>query len=272
MALGMTGSVAVWAEDQMYPAEPNPSNALYRRWLVVALDKPTVEEAQRLIQKLGDSVEVYKIGLELAVNGGLKLASDLQAQNKRVFLDLKMLDIGNTIQKAVANVARNQFDFLTVHAIDRKTLDAAVKGREADTRVKADRLKLLGVTVQTNLREVDLVEQGITERGLDLAVRRAKMAFEAGFDGVIASGHEAKAIRGETNREFIIKIPGIRLPGSPLDDQARTMTPEEAIIAAGPGKTYLVVGRPIANSANPARTADEIVQEIGRAQSLLAGG
>lgn len=267
MAFGMTGSAAAWSEDQMHSAECDRSTAQHRRWLVVALDKPTTEEALRLVFQLGDSVEVYKIGLELAMNGGLELASTLRDMKKLVFLDMKMLDIGNTIQKAVANVARKEYDFLTVHAHDRKTLDAAVKGRDADTRASADRLKLLGVTVQTNYGKTDLEEQGLREDTLTLAVRRAKMAFEAGFDGVIASGHEAKAIRAETSSDFIIKIPGIRLATNSLDDQARAMSPGDAIRAAAPGKTYLVVGRPIANSLDPAQTADDIVREISRAQA-----
>jgi len=214
----------------------------YNDKLVVALDFDNRPQAEDLVLKLGDEVKFYKIGLELIFNEGLDLAERLRDQGKWIFLDMKFLDIGNTVEKAVRSVSRRGFDFLTVHGHDRKTLDAAVAGRE-------NNLKLLAVTVLTNYEKADLVEQGIeTETPGELAVRRAKMAEEAKFDGVIASGFEARAIRDATSRRFVIKTPGIRLPSGDVGDQVRVMTPQRAIQQ---GADYLVVGRPITQATDP---------------------
>ena len=156
----------------------------------VSLILETVDAARRLVEALGDTASHYKIGLELVFGGGLDFALGLKAAGKSVFLDMKLLDIGNTVEKATANVARIGVDYLTVHGHDRKTLDAAVRGRGNS------KLKLLAVTVLTSLDEADLREQGIA--GLspaDLVVHRAKLAKSAGFDGVIASGQEAAMVR-----------------------------------------------------------------------------
>lgn len=258
MTLDMIGLPTTQAEDEMCSIEPNRGELSPRDRLVVALDKPTRADAQKLVDAIGDKAGVYKIGLELAVNGGLDFARALQDSGHEVFLDLKMLDIPNTIKKSVANVARSGCHFLTVHALDRKTLDAAVDGRDS----VGSKLKLLGVTVLTSLDADDLREQGISyESALELGVRRAVMACEAGFAGVIASGHEAQAIRDATNPDFIIKVPGIRLEHS-ADDQKRAMTPSRAIRN---GATYLVVGRPIADAENPAEATEQFTREIDRA-------
>ena len=170
--------------------------------LIVALDVPTYGEAASIVQELRGAVNFYKIGLELVFDGGLRLTRELLDTGNQVFLDMKLLDIGNTVEKAVKNIARLGVDYLTVHALDRKTLDAAMAGRGSS------KLKLLGVTVLTNLTEFDLAEQGINESPSNLAARRAKLAFDAGLDGVIASGFEARAIREITDENFIIKTPG----------------------------------------------------------------
>lgn len=226
--------------------------------LVVALDTPTVSEARNLCDKLRDSAGVFKVGLELVMSkGGLAFARDLIDEDHQVFLDMKLLDIGNTVERAVANVASSGFQFLTVHATNRKTLRAAVAGRNSQ---KKQDLKLLAVTVLTSFDENDLREEGVFGRTpLELAVHRAKMAEEEGFDGVIASGHEAKAIGQITNRNFIIKVPGIRPAGSEIGDQTRTMTPAQAIES---GATYIVVGRPIYKAHDPAAVARQIVREM----------
>jgi orotidine-5'-phosphate decarboxylase len=235
--------------------------------LVVALDRPTVAEASRLVDILGSRVKIYKIGMELVFSSeGLAFAEKLQKDcNKRVFLDMKLLDIPNTVEKAVANVARMGFEFLTVHAHDSKTMLAAVRGRNhADLRPEKDRLKLLGVSVLTSCDQEDLFEQGLNEDALTLAVRRAKMACLAGFDGVIASGHEAKHIRFATKElksDFIIKVPGIRPHGSAVGDQSRVMTPSEALRN---GATYLVIGRPITEADKPELATERILEEISR--------
>lgn len=228
--------------------------------LVVALDKQTVPEARALVSKLGTHVRVYKVGLELLFGDGLEFARQLKEEGKLVFLDMKILDIPNTVEKAVANIARMGFDFLTVHAVDKKTVAAAVRGRDrGDDRSKADRLKLLGVTVLTSSVREDLGQQGTNLSAQELAVRRACFSCEGGFDGVIASGHEVRDIRLATNKNFIIKVPGIRPRGFSSSDQRRVMTPIEALTA---GADYLVVGRPIIDASDPVIAAREIIEEI----------
>lgn len=228
-----------------------------RSQLFVALDVPDVNRARQLVEALGDSVAAYKVGLELLFGGGLEFAQGLKAAGRNVFLDMKLLDIANTVEKAAANIAALGLDYLTVHATDRKTLDAAVKGRGTS------KLKLLGVTVLTNLTEADLKEQGIAGAApADLVVHRARLARDAGFDGVIAAGQEAKLVRSAVPSDFLIVTPGIRLPGGDVGDQARVMTPEAAI---GAGATHLVVGRPITAASDPRSVAEEIVRRIGAA-------
>lgn len=224
--------------------------------LIVALDMPTLEGAQRLIATLGDSVAFYKVGLELVFAGGLELARQLKADGKRVFLDMKLLDIGNTVERAVANASEFGVDFLTVHGHDLKTLRAAVAGR--DNR----NLKLLAVTVLTNLTPDDLAQQGTTLSPSDLVLRRARLAHEAGFDGVIASGQEAQRIREATGPDFLIVTPGIRLTGSASDDQERITTPDNAIAA---GADYIVVGRPITQADAPKVAAETFIHHIHEA-------
>jgi len=224
--------------------------------LIVALDMPTVEEARRLVARLGDTVSFYKVGLELLFAGGLDLARDLRRQGKRVFLDMKLLDIGNTVERAVANATDLDITFLTVHGHDLKTLKAAVSGRGES------RVKLLAVTVLTNLSADDLAEQGSMLAPADLVLRRAELAHAAGFDGVIASGQEAARIRAAMGPRFLIVTPGIRLTGSATDDQERVMTPEHAILA---GANHIVIGRPITQADDPKLVAETFVHHIHQA-------
>jgi orotidine-5'-phosphate decarboxylase len=223
------------------------------RRLVVALDVPSVEEARALIAKLGDSVGVYKIGLELLFSGGFALAQELASHGHAVFVDAKLLDIEATVERATAAIARMGVAFLTVHALDKKTLEAAMRGRSESP------LKLLGVTVLTNLAASDLVAQGIDHPMQELVLHRANLAREAGFDGVIASGHEAAAIRKASGPDFLIVTPGVRPQGAPAQDQARAVTPAMAIKA---GADYLVVGRPITRAPDPRAAAEAITTEI----------
>jgi len=232
-----------------------------RARLFVALDVADVATARKIVDTLGDSVTAYKLGLEIVFGGGLALAQDLKRAGRSIFLDMKLLDIANTVEKATANVAAMGLDFLTVHATDRKTMDAAVKGRGNS------RLKLLGVTVLTSLTDADLKEQGIAGMSAaELVVHRASLARQSGFDGIVASGQEASAVRASAPPDFLIVTPGIRLPGAEAGDQARVATPENAIAA---GATHLVVGRPITASTDPRATAHEIVRRI--ASALPAG-
>jgi orotidine-5'-phosphate decarboxylase len=226
--------------------------------LIVALDMPTVEEARRLVIQLGDSVTFYKVGLELLFAGGLDLARELKAQQKNVFLDMKLLDIGNTVERAVANVTELGVDLLTVHGHDLKTMRAAVKGRGSA------KLKLLAVTVLTNLSEEDLKQQGFSLTPADMVVRRAVLAREAGFDGVIASGQEAARVREAVGPGFLIVTPGIRLSGGATDDQQRITTPDNAVKA---GADCIVVGRPITQADDPKLVAETFVNHIREAQS-----
>ena len=227
--------------------------------LIVALDVPTPSDAYGLIAKLGDSAGVFKIGLELLFAGGAQMAREMAREGKRVFVDAKLLDTPNTVERATANIADMGAAFLTVHGHDSKTLHAAVSGRAKSS------LKLLAVTVLTSLDDSDLAEQGASEDASRLVLRRARLAKDAGFDGVIASGHEAHAIREACGTDFLIVTPGIRLAGSAADDQVRIMTPSHAIAA---GADYLVVGRPITRADDPAGAARAIAKEIDAA---LAG-
>ena len=231
---------------------------LAKQRLIVALDFAKADDALNLVERLGDSVAFYKIGLELLFGGGLDLAAKLKSQGKHIFLDMKLLDIGNTVEKATANIAARGLDFLTVHGHDRKTLDAAVRGRGAS------KLALLAVTVLTNLDKDDLAQQGVAQSPSELVLRRAKMAAEAGFDGCIASGEEAAAIRAVVPKAFLIVTPGIRRAGSAAGDQARVTTPAKAI---GDGATHLVVGRPITAAADPRSAAEAILAEMSDALS-----
>jgi orotidine-5'-phosphate decarboxylase len=224
--------------------------------LIVALDVPSYDQARALVDKLGDTVNFYKIGLELLFADGLALARELKFDGKRVFLDFKFLDIGNTVERAVASAASLGADFLTLHGHDTKTLKAAAKGRVGSST------KLLAVTVLTSLDEADLKEQGITGTPRDLVLARARLAQDAGIDGVVASGQEAAAIREVTGPDFLIVTPGIRLAGGEAGDQTRVTTPEAAFLA---GADHIVVGRPINAATNPREAALAFLDDIARA-------
>lgn len=223
--------------------------------LIIALDVPTRDDAQSLIHTLGDAANIYKIGLELILAGGTALAEHLIGAGKQVFIDAKLLDIGNTVERATANIAKLGATFLTIHGTDRKTLDAAVRGRGTHD------LKLLAITVLTNLSQSDLTEQGIGMTPEDLVLHRAKLAADSGFDGVVASAREAQNIRAQFP-DLIITTPGIRPAGADAGDQARTMMPGRAITA---GADFLVVGRPVTRAPDPRRAAQAITAEIADA-------
>ena len=229
-----------------------------RSRVIVALDVPSIDEARSLIETLQDSVGVYKIGLELLYAGGMALAGELSSRGHSVFIDAKLLDIETTVERATAAIAAIGAEFLTVHAVDRKTLDAAVRGRGDSS------LKLLGVTVLTNLGPADLIQQGVDHPPAQLVLHRTMLAKEAGFDGVVASGLEAAAIRETSGTGFLIVTPGIRPSGGATQDQTRVVTPAMAIEA---GADYLVVGRPITAAQDPRKAAEAIAKEIDSALS-----
>jgi orotidine-5'-phosphate decarboxylase len=224
--------------------------------LIVALDFAEVEAAEALVERLGASVTFYKIGLELVMAGGLDLARRLADGGQRVFLDMKLLDIENTVERATRAAAVTGATFLTVHATDGKTLRAAVAGKAGTD------LRILGVTVLTNLDGQDLREQGIAEAPAALVARRARLAREAGCDGIVASGLEAASVREAVGGGFAIVTPGIRAPEHAAGDQARVATPQTAIAA---GADYLVVGRPITQAPDPRRAADAFAEAIEEA-------
>jgi orotidine-5'-phosphate decarboxylase len=224
--------------------------------LIVALDVETVEEARRLIVRLGDSVSFYKIGLELAFAGGIGLAGELKRAGKRVFLDVKLHDIGATVERATRQIARLGVDFLTVHAFE-QTLRAARAGAGAGGP------KILGVTVMTSYDDADLAAAGYADGVEALVAQRARLAHDVGIDGLILSPLELSQIRGVVGPNMLLVTPGVRPEGSALGDQKRVMTPGEAIAA---GADHLVVGRPITRAADPRAAAEAIVEEIAAAR------
>lgn len=231
--------------------------------LIVALDLASVGEARTLAAKLGPAITFYKIGLELVMAGGLDLARELSSAGKRVFLDMKLLDIGNTVERAARVAAATGASFLTVHATDGKTLRAAVAGKAGTS------LQILAVTVLTNLDAADLAEQGVAGKPEEVVAHRAALARAAGCDGVVASGLEAARVRAVVGPGVAIVTPGIRLPGSDAGDQARVATPQSAIAA---GADYIVVGRPISAAADPAQAVEAFVVAIEEALAMRSLG
>ena len=221
--------------------------------LIVALDVPTAGEARELVARIGDAVTFYKVGHELLFAGGFELARALKGEGKRVFLDMKLLDIGNTMERSVANAAMMGVDFLTIHGHDSRSIRAAVAGRGGSA------LKILAVTVLTNLSADDVAEQGHRMTPGELVLHRARLTQAAGADGVIASGQEAAAIRAQAGARFLIVTPGIRPAGEAVGDQTRVMTPEAAMHA---GADHIVVGRPITQAADPRAAALGILSSL----------
>ena len=223
-----------------------------RERLIVALDLPSVQAAETMVSRLGESVLFYKIGYQLAFAGGLPFAAGLIAAGKQVFLDLKLHDIGNTVTKGVESVAQLGATFLTVHAYP-QTMKAAVEGKRGST------LRILAVTVLTSYDDADLAAAGYDLTVPELAAARAQQARDTGIDGLVCSAEEAASLRGIAGPGMVLVTPGIRPAGSATGDQKRIMTPARAIEA---GADYLVVGRPVVEAADPRRAADAIVAEI----------
>jgi orotidine-5'-phosphate decarboxylase len=223
-----------------------------RERLIFALDVPSADEARRLLDRVGDAVSFVKIGLELFTAAGPDIVRWAVAQDKRVFLDLKLFDIGETVRRAAAAAAELGVTFLTVHAAG-QTVRAAVEGRGGSP------MKIMAVTVLTSFSEADLRESGVVEPIRDTVLRRARTAASGGADGFVASGGETAMIRREFGKGPLIVVPGIRPAGSSHDDQIQVTTPAGAIAA---GADYLVVGRPIRDAADPAAAARAIQAEI----------
>jgi orotidine-5'-phosphate decarboxylase len=225
--------------------------------IFVALDLASVDAARAMVARLSPPITSFKIGLELIYAGGVDLARELAADGHEIFLDAKLLDIGNTVERATAQIAELGASYLTIHATDTKTMRAAVRGRGDGG------LRLLGVTVMTNLDFRDLNEQGVSRSPREMVLHRARLAGDAGLDGVIASPQEAGALRETFGDQLEIVTPGVRPPGSETGDQSRTATPAEAIAA---GADKLVIGRPITAADDPSAAAAAIVGDIAGAR------
>jgi len=223
--------------------------------LIVALDVSSVEDAQALVARLGDSVAFYKIGYQLAFAEGLSFAHRLADAGKKVFVDLKLHDIDNTVAQGVKSVARLGATFLTVHAYP-KIMRAAVDARE-------NGLRILAVTVLTSHDDADLAEAGYDIGVAELVARRAAQARDIGVDGLVCSPEEAAKVRSIVGNKLALVTPGIRPAGAEAGEQKRIATPAAAIAA---GADYLVVGRPIIAVADPKAAAQAIVAEIAAAQ------
>ncbi|EHK58751.1 orotidine-5'-phosphate decarboxylase [Allomesorhizobium alhagi] len=227
---------------------------LMRDRLIVGLDVPTVAEARKVVEELDGVVSFYKIGYQLAFAGGLDLARELAAGGTKVFLDMKLLDIDNTVAKGVENIARMGVTMLTLHAYP-KAMRAAVGA------AKGTGLCLLGVTVLTSMDEADLIEAGYEYDPHTLVLRRAEQALAAGMGGVVCSAGEAAAARKIVGPELAVVTPGIRPAGSDHGDQKRVVTPRDAIRA---GASHLVVARPIVASVDRRAAARAILEEMDR--------
>ncbi|MET0336267.1 MAG: orotidine-5'-phosphate decarboxylase [Caulobacter sp.] len=220
--------------------------------LIIPLDLPSTNEARAMVERLGDAVSFYKVGLELLASDGMALAAELKDQGKQVFLDWKLHDIGETVRRSTAVLAGAGCDLLTVHATP-QVMKAAVAGRGDSS------LKILAVTVLTSLSEADLAEMGYRESARDLVAKRIRQAVEAGVDGVVASPLEAALAREIAGPDFLVVTPGVRPAWSAKNDQARAATPADALAA---GASHLVCGRPITAAQDPREAALKVVAEM----------
>jgi orotidine-5'-phosphate decarboxylase len=228
--------------------------------LIVALDVSSAAAAQKIVTALGDSIHIYKVGMQLYTAEGPQVLRDLVDSGRRVFLDLKYHDIPNTVASAVREAAQLGVSMLTVHASGgEKMLRAAAEASRILAGVHARPLQILAVTVLTSMDESDLHQTGVSGTLLDQVLRLASTALDAGCAGVVSSAREVNALRTKLGQDFLIVNPGVRPAGSDHGDQARVVTPAEAIQA---GATHIVVGRPITAAKDPAAAARGIQQEI----------
>lgn len=223
--------------------------------LIVALDLADTKAAEAMVERIGDAATFYKVGMELVYGGGLPLVERLAGAGKKVFLDLKLHDIPNTVARATAQVAGLGATYLTVHAYP-QTMKAAVEG------ARGSGLQLLAVTVMTSYDDADLAEAGYAYGVRDLVARRAEQAAAAGVHGLILSPEEVSAMRARVGTRLALVTPGIRPAGGEAGDQKRVATPAAAIAA---GADRIVVGRPVTQAADPRAAAEAIVAEIAAA-------
>ena len=226
-----------------------------RERLIVGLDVPTLAEAEKTVRDLDGVVSFYKIGYQLAFAGGLDLARDLASGGTKVFLDMKLLDIDNTVARGVENIVKMGVSMLTLHAYP-KAMRAAVEA------ARGSQLCLLGVTVLTSMDEQDMIEAGYEYDPHTLVLRRAEQAFAAGMGGIVCSADEAAAVRRIVGPDLAVVTPGIRPSGAEHGDQKRVMTPADAIRA---GASHLVVARPIVQAPDRRAAAQAILAEMSAA-------
>jgi orotidine-5'-phosphate decarboxylase len=229
--------------------------------LIAALDFPTVEAAKKAVEEIGDAVAYYKVGMELYYAAGNDMIRFLKEHDKKVFLDLKLQDIPNTVASALKVEARLGVDMINVHAVGgKKMMKAAAKAvKETAEELGVERPKLIAVTILTSMDEEQFADLNYKNTIPEQVVALAKLAKAAGLDGVVASPKEAAAIREACGPDFLIVTPGVRPAGSALDDQSRVTTPAQAFAN---GSTHIVVGRPIMKAENRKQAAEAIVEEI----------
>ncbi|WP_245463434.1 MULTISPECIES: orotidine-5'-phosphate decarboxylase [unclassified Mesorhizobium] len=220
--------------------------------LIVGLDLPTLSEAEKAVRELEGAVSFYKIGYQLAFAGGLDFARELASGGTKVFLDMKLLDIDNTVAKGVENIVKMGVSMLTLHAYP-KTMRAAVEA------AKGSDLCLLGVTVLTSMDEQDMIDAGYEYDPHTLVLRRSEQALHAGMGGIVCSAEEAEAVRRIVGPDLAVVTPGIRPSGSDHGDQKRVVTPAQAIRN---GASHLVVGRPIVKAPDRRAAAEAIIAEM----------
>jgi orotidine-5'-phosphate decarboxylase len=239
----------------MTAASPNVAP---RERVIVALDLPSVAVAETLAGKLGDTISFYKIGYQLGYAGGLAFAQDLIKSGKQVFLDLKLHDIGNTVNKGVESIVSSGATFLTVHAYP-QTMKAALDAS------RGSGLKVLAVTILTSYNDSDVTEAGYVGSAREQVEKKSLQACKLGIDGIVCSAEESAMLRPLIGSDRLLVTPGIRPAGVEAGDQKRIMTPAAAIKA---GSDYLVVGRPITGAADPKAAAEAIVREVAQATKM----
>lgn len=222
--------------------------------IILALDVESAEQARSFVSRLGDSCSFYKVGLELYASAGISFVDELLGAGKQVFLDLKFFDIGETVRRAVAQVAQRGVRFLTVHAESSAVVRAAVDGKQGSG------LQLLGVTLLTSFDQADVSEMGYLCSPEELVLSRARKAVAAGIDGLVCSPVEVASVRAIAGPGTVLVTPGVRSAGADAGDQKRVATPRQAI---RDGADYLVIGRQVTRAEEPRRAIESILKEIG---------
>jgi orotidine-5'-phosphate decarboxylase len=239
---------------------------LNRDRLIVALDVSGATQARQIVQSIGESASIYKIGNQLFTAEGPQIVRDLVSSGRKVFLDLKFHDIPSTVAAAVRQAAELRVGMLTIHASGGSRMLKAAADAAAQSPSKPT---VLAVTVLTSLSDADLSEIGFRGDVITQVITLGSLARKAGCGGLVASGQEARELRRELGNDFAIVTPGVRPAGTTTGDQARVLTPKEAIAA---GATHLVVGRPILEASDPSDAVEKIMREVEEASTFLAHG